>query len=373
MFSMDRRVESDELQTLRTFVKLRAGGASPACVYRGVVHSDCAYTQRHLDNAFRKRPWWKTHSSQSECAAFEARMKAAGAAPAPIVLCVDEYENIDWNSVLQPPHLVTNSYCVRKGLNRKANLAKLLTKHASKCGEGCPLVTGLPETIVIDTMPVFVCRPAMIDFHTAMTEATIDADEAIEANPGSLWILKPSLTNKGAGIVIVRSLDDVVAALKASRDVGQWVFQRYVDRPLLLDRRKFHLRVYVCADGALRVHVFQEALVLLASMPYAVDDTENAFSHITNTCLNVGSAAFREEDCVKCTSELETWIHACEGTPVEITRARVASLWSDINACVAHSFAATYGEHSAFMPLNNAFELYGVDFLVDSHWKVRPC
>eukprot|EP01047_Picozoa_sp_COSAG01_P020499 COSAG01_NODE_1168_length_11426_cov_339.595038_8_plen_79_part_00 len=41
----------------------------------------------------------------------------------------------------------------------------------------------------------------------------------------------------------------------------EWVVQRYVRRPMLVDGRKFHLRVYVLAVGRLSVYVCRDMLV----------------------------------------------------------------------------------------------------------------
>lgn len=75
----------------------------------------------------------------------------------------------------------------------------------------------------------------------------------MESSPGKLWILKPSLANKGAEVTVVSSFDTVLGTVKLWRDVREWVLQEYLERPLLIARRKFHLRVYVLAVGALKV------------------------------------------------------------------------------------------------------------------------
>ena len=62
---------------------------------------------------------------------------------------------------------------------------------------------------------------------------------------------------------------------------------RYIDRPLLVRGRKFHLRTYVLCVGSLTAYVFDEILVLCAPDKYdaALSQLSNHRSHLTNTCL----------------------------------------------------------------------------------------
>jgi tubulin--tyrosine ligase len=371
------RLEADELRSeLRKFMLVADGGSAPpkssppSATLRVHLALDCAYQQLHYRQALERRTYMQ-HTSMADA-----------------TLAIDEYEAIEWEEVMSKgsAYQAVSSFCIRKALCRKANMANALEKHCTKCRgddgtSACPLLKTLPQTVVIDSLSVFETRPAWLDFRSALVECLCDAEDAMEkAGPGVAWILKPSLTNKGAGIRIVADIETVEAAIREEQEVGQWVLQRYLANPLLLTpsspaapekRHKFHLRVYVVAVGALTVYVYKEALVLFAVQPYQGAGLDAEASHITNTCIGANHEGFVETDHVRCLSELPQMLVA-DGYASDATQAcaMVDSIWKQICRQTAHAFAGQAGNTGGYMPIPHCFEAYGVDFLVDDHFNV---
>jgi len=128
---------------------------------------------------------------------------------------ISDFENIDWAPVLSGRH-VTSSYLVRKGLARKAQLANQIKRYCSK-HEGSLLRSAVPFTVVIETWDAF--EDMRLDFGGG-TFATFDTSMTMRSTPlrqrlqflleeakeivesperiDWLWILKPSVTNKGS-------------------------------------------------------------------------------------------------------------------------------------------------------------------------------
>ncbi|PAA63430.1 hypothetical protein BOX15_Mlig030442g1, partial [Macrostomum lignano] len=69
--------------------------------------------------------------------------------------------------------------------------------------------------------------------------------------PGTTWILKPSNSSQGSELKLYRSSGDLkeFATLVQEQfknfNAGDILVQKYIDDPLLVDKRKFDLRVFL--------------------------------------------------------------------------------------------------------------------------------
>lgn len=163
-----------------------------------------------------------------------------------------EYERIDWAAVLAGKH-GASSYCVRKGISRKAQLAHFTRLYVCK-NPGSILKDTLPQTVVLDTWPVWDddCggnRAGLADVligtssngsgtnrrerldkcleeaRTMMGQAEATYDAEVAMNPDTsppIWILKPSTINKGAGIQIIHCYEQVVDMCWSESNVREW-------------------------------------------------------------------------------------------------------------------------------------------------------
>ena len=181
-------------------------------------------------------------------------------------------------------------------LCRKANLVKTLRRHASPSlallgpapGGADPRRTQAPAFL-----------PRSFLFYPSRSEQSEDraflADEVRHRRDGrSAWIVKPSTSNKGDGLRIFDDVDAVLAHVDAQpARAPPLVVQEYVARPLLLPGGiKFDLRVLALVDSALRGWVYDDLVVRMCSVPYDLDDLDDPFAHLTNHCIQVGSAAY---------------------------------------------------------------------------------
>ena len=113
--------------------------------------------------------------------------------------------------------------------------------------------------------------------------------------PLNLWLAKPATQSRGRGIAFVHSADHAQRlchprATPAS-DREQYVVQRYVADPLLIDGRKFDLRVYVLVTSSepLEAFVYQEGFARFCGTDYDVTGPDLA-GHLTNVAFQRDAA-----------------------------------------------------------------------------------
>ena len=83
----------------------------------------------------------------------------------------------------------------------------------------------------------------------------------------NIWIFKPSELNRGRGIQLFNTLKAfkklinqyrIDVAKKSKRKHCTCIVQKYIERPLLLNERKFDIRVWVLVTQSLRVYMFKD-------------------------------------------------------------------------------------------------------------------
>jgi len=60
----------------------------------------------------------------------------------------------------------------------------------------------------------------------------------------NMWIVKPSSMNRGRGIELFNNTQQMLDWLAEHGKDHTWVVQKYLERPLLINKRKFDIRMY---------------------------------------------------------------------------------------------------------------------------------
>lgn len=180
---------------------------------------------------------------------------------------------------------------------------------------------------------------------------------AVAAAPDALWLLKPKNSSRGRGIRLLSDPTDVPMG-------DEWLIQRYLHNPHLIDGRKYVLRLYVLIRGLepLRVYRYAQGFAKLASHAYTLDDLTDPFIHQTNPDINATNTGVNDPVVFIDLKQYAERITA-EGHDSDALFARIDQLLA-ITAIAARETMRTETLAAGADP-EGCFELMGIDCLID--------
>lgn len=236
-------------------------------------------------------------------------------------------------------------------------------------------------------------------------------------NGKDLWMLKPSGLNRGRGLELFSTLeelnsfldmfskgyevtefanmeyndqDDVSPAIKAMLNkekkrtqplvykntdytlrINNFVIQKYIEKPLLFKNHKFDLRVLVLMSHERELFVFGDCYVRLSSLPYD-PDKKNYLIHLTNNAVQVRSNSYGsvvEGNIISIRAFEEHLIKIFKDTGEKKYDIQPGHFMRKIKEVVKITFDSTEAIlHSKIRSFN--FELFGYDFMIDEDMKL---
>jgi hypothetical protein len=318
--------------------------------------------------------------------------------PTSLLLQWVQYESISFDHLTSHPNTsFANAYIIRKALIRKHYLSTTIANWITKYPNS-PLKQHVKPSVAFE-----------VDYAEFLDDALVEAwdlkeswarNEGKEGNEREWWILKPGMSERGQGIRLFSSEeelteifeewdpesddeDDADARSDRNEDEGDgimtsqlrhFIAQPYIHPPLLFippslastspELRKFHIRTYVLATSALQVYVYRDMLALFAAKPYAPPwEYADLSAHLTNTCLQ--ETGEREGSVGRFWDLPDTLLDSSTTSSSETDK----EPWKDVvfkHICDTTSetyLAAARSMSIHFQPLPNAFEIFGLDFM----------
>lgn len=193
-------------------------------------------------------------------------------------------------------------------------------------------------------------------------------------NGGNVWLLKPADLNRGQGISLFSSPEELrdllrdicVRSNKANR--APFLVQKYVESPYLLDNRKFDIRVWVLVTQELMSYVYKEGYLRTASEAFTLDREQlrRQYVHLTNNAVQKNGPLYgrREPGNQLSFAQFQLYLQA-EGREVSVGK----DLFARMKVLIRQSLLSVQRKLN---PLHRqgCFEVLGYDFLLDTDLQV---
>ncbi|XP_058550254.1 tubulin polyglutamylase TTLL11 isoform X3 [Neofelis nebulosa] len=191
------------------------------------------------------------------------------------------------------------------------------------------------------------------------------------------FIVKPDGGCQGDGIYLVKDPSDIrLAGTLQSRPA---VVQEYICKPLLIDKLKFDIRLYVLLKSLdpLEIYIAKDGLSRFCTEPYQEPNPQNLhhiFMHLTNYSLNIHSGNFVHSDSTSTGSKRTFSSILCRLSSKGVD---IKKVWSDIISLVIKTVIALTPELKVFYqsdipagrPGPTCFQILGFDILLMKNLK----
>ena len=144
-------------------------------------------------------------------------------------------------------------------------------------------------------------------FLLKLEEARIADYYSCFVDGNNMWLLKPDFCNRGTGVEIYKSPEDFIEKLKGyvkgfEKDKHnkeedkltdapvrtikpkKFVVQKYIEKPMLINDRKFDIRIYGLIDHEANIYTSKEGYIRTSSEKFSLD-TDLRLVHLTNNAV----------------------------------------------------------------------------------------
>ena len=149
-----------------------------------------------------------------------------------------------------------------------------------------------------------------------------------------------------------------------------FVIQKYIERPLLLNKRKFDIRVWVMLSHDLKLYFFKEGYLRTSWEDFSLksEDVCKPFVHLTNNAVQKHAENYGQfEDGNQISfNDFQSYINEKHSnTKVSVKDDIVTEMKDIVRATFKSAEQYLFGDNK-----KSWFEIFGYDFIIDSNFKV---
>jgi tubulin--tyrosine ligase len=251
---------------------------------------------------------------------------------------------------------LVNYYSGTKELSLKSNMVRHLKAYLSHPWEVTPMT--------------FIVKPNSRGVKDQRDHFNREFALTEQNHEGSLWIVKPARMNKAVGIRVMQDPDAILHYIDTHGEQGEWVVQKYIERPFLIHGRKFDIRTWVVVGTRYDVWLWQEGVLRTASERYDPFDLNNELAHLTNHCVQEKGPNFSKYE-----SGNEMWYHQFQAyldkyhpgyhfrdRVIPRIKAIIRACFQSIKTLVVHSARGMTHEMLCY-------QVFGFDFMMDDNFE----
>lgn len=186
----------------------------------------------------------------------------------------------------------------------------------------------------------------------------------------NIWIIKPAGCNRGQGINVFNdpdTLDRHIKDILSTKSPGSptvYIIQKYIERPLLIQSRKFDIRVWVLITNTENCFFFPQGYLRTSSEKFTLDSLDSKFVHLTNNAIQKNGTGYGkfEEGNQLSFKYFQDYLQANHGNT------RLSSIVSIMKNQIVTSLMAVKGKLNV-KGRQGCFEIFGYDFIIDAGFK----
>ena len=216
----------------------------------------------------------------------------------------------------------------------------------------------------------------------------------LKKNKKCVWIAKPVNMSRGRGIRLICNENDYKKLYKKNKNnkdnkiidnnAQLFLISRYLDKPHLLNNKKYDLRIYVLVGSftPLKIYLYYNGLVRFATENYEKGNYDNVFIHLTNYAINKKNPNYKKnlknnkeiDDLDELEEDEEQEDDSSKWSLVEYKKYfkkdinSFNKIWKQIEDIVIKTILTVFEYNCREMSgnkNNNLFEIYGFDILID--------
>jgi hypothetical protein len=222
-------------------------------------------------------------------------------------------------------------------------------------------------------------------------------ESELKKNKKTVWIVKPVNMSRGRGIRLICGESDYQKIYNNSKKTKNKnnsnennliLISRYLDKPHLLNNKKYDLRIYVLVGSftPLKIYLYYNGLVRFATEDYEKGNYSNVFIHLTNYSINKKNPNYKSnqknnkeiDDLEEIDEENEQEDDSSKWSLVEYKNYFkkdmniFEKIWKQIEDIVIKTMLTVIEDNCRELSgnkNNNLFELYGFDIFIDESYR----